>query len=82
MRVLLVVSVALLLLCLSVNMLPARSFLESITDISKRQNNQLCLNLFQPCSDDWTCLFHTIDPSCLSKIKIDKILKIILISYR
>ena len=74
MKIILVVSVALILLCSSVNMLPARSFLESITDISKRQNDQLCLNLFQPCFDDFDCIFHSTDPRCLSKIKINKIL--------
>ena len=74
MRVLLIVSLALFVFCSSVNMLPARSFLESITDISKSQDDQLCLNLFQPCFDNFDCLFHSNDPRCLSKIKINKIL--------
>ena len=39
MRVLLVVSVVLFVLCSSVNMVPARSFLDDIKRYSKRQGN-------------------------------------------
>ena len=54
MKVLLAVSVVLFLLCSSVNMLPARSFLESITDNSKRQQGDLCFRYY-PCEYDFDC---------------------------
>ena len=53
MRVLMVVSVALFVLCSSVNMFPARYFLDEIKKYSKRQGNQqdveFCLEAKMPC---------------------------------
>ena len=63
MRVLLVVSVAMFLLCSSVNMFPARSFLESITDNSKRQDGTCPSQL--SCTSDADCINSQY--SCQSK---------------
>ena len=62
MRVVLVVSVTMFLLCSSVNMLPARSFLESITDISKRQDGNCPSQI--SCTTDADCIGQY---SCQSK---------------
>ena len=74
MRKLLVVSVALFVLCSSVNMVPDRSSLESfkkdVRDKTKRQEEQYCLDLFQPCIDfdPFGCIF-TVGYECFRKIK-------------
>lgn len=76
MRILLVVSLAIFVLCSSVNMIPDRSFLESmksikdVRDKTKRQDEQYCLDLFQPCSqfDPLSCIF-TAGYQCFSKTK-------------
>ena len=72
MRILLVVSFAIFVLCSSVNMVPERSFLESIKSIkdvrdkTKRQDEQYCLDLFQFCIDSIGCLVIAGE-ECFSK---------------
>ena len=70
MSVLLVVSVALFLLCSSVNMLPARSFLESITDNSKRQGGLTCPFQGVFCTTDLDCI-NAVQYTCRSKFFIN-----------
>lgn len=64
MRALLIVSVALFALFSSANMFPARTFLESITDNSKRQI--VCPFEEQLCESDLDCINL---PYCPSKLK-------------
>ena len=66
MRVLLVVSVTMFLLCSSVNMVPARSFLDSITDISKRQGGLTCPYKSISCTSDLDCI-NAVEYTCRSK---------------
>lgn len=70
MRVLFLVSVALFALFLSVNTFPARSFLEAITENSKRQGGGKCPILeFLPCKTDNDCLAYDSDGfRCRGKI--------------
>lgn len=72
MRVLLLVSVALFALFLSVNMLPARSFLEAITENSKRQGGGKCpIGQFLPCTTDNDCLaYASYGYRCTGKIML------------
>lgn len=76
MRVLLAVSVTMFFLCSSFNTLPARSFLESITDISKRQGGGVdytyyCLGLGISCNAEEECPPNPQDSQnkCTSKIE-------------
>ena len=69
MRALLVVSVALFLLLSSVNMLPARSFLEDIINNSKRQKKE-CPNLKLRCYTEYDCLYFHGDYDCNGKLKV------------
>ena len=68
MKVLLIVSLALFVFCSSVNMLPARSFLESITDNSKRQIGT-CPYKKIPCQDDSDCINQETF-SCRGKFQV------------
>ena len=69
MRVLLIVSVALFALFSSVNMFPARNFLEAITDNSKRQGGRCPILEFLPCKTDDDCLaYDSMGYRCRGKI--------------
>ena len=68
MRVLLVVSVALFLLFSSVNMVPARSFLEDIVNHSKRQKEQ-CPFFGPICFSNEDCILYE-DYNCNGKLTV------------
>lgn len=51
-----VIAVVLIVLCSSVNMVPARSFLENIINNYKRQNLEECINIITLCQNDYDCL--------------------------
>ena len=57
MRVILVLSVALFVLCSSVNMVPARSFLDDIKRYSKRQGKPLC-SYYECESNNFVCFVY------------------------
>lgn len=78
MRVLLVVSVVLFVLCSSVNTLPARSFLEYIKQYSKKSSDEdilFCLNNNIPCNPEfYHCPYDNpadTDFKCQSKIVLN-----------
>ena len=68
-RILLVIAVVLFVLCSSVNLVPARSFLESITDNSKRQIiSGWCPFEYFPCVTDDDCLPYQQKYNCNCKL--------------
>ena len=68
MRVLLVIAVVLIVLCSSVNMVPARSFLENIINSYKRQDLQECTMYIHPCENDYDCVRY-VGTNCNCKFE-------------
>ena len=63
-----VISVVLIVLCSSVNMIPARSFLENIINNYKRQNLEECSMDYRPCQNDNDCLEY-VGTNCNCKFE-------------
>ena len=53
-----VIAVVLIVLCSSVNMVPARSFLENIINSYKRQNLEECAMDYRPCETHDDCYVY------------------------